>query len=290
MLVQEVSTKDLNEDSIESLRKKIELAVNNARNYKPKIGVFGGSGVGKSSLCNALFGKEIAAISDVAACTRKPQEILIGGESGKGGIVLVDVPGIGENQARQEEYIELYKSLVPELDLVLWAIKSDDRSYMASELAHKVVFSGENLPPVIFVVTQVDKTNPIRDWNVAEKKPGDAQQKNILLKEHEVSNVFNVSTKNIISVSSEEGFNLAELVSLVVGVLPNEKKFAFTREAKEENVSEETAIEAEKGILEYVKEIAGEAVELVKEFAVTVIIESAPKIIKALKNLFKWPW
>ena len=65
-----------------------------AYSYTPKVGVFGNSGVGKSSLCNAIFGKEVAKISDVEACTRKPQEILIGSENS--GIVLVDVPGIGE--------------------------------------------------------------------------------------------------------------------------------------------------------------------------------------------------
>lgn len=89
------------------------------RSYTPKVGILGNSGVGKSSLCNALFGQEIAKISDVQACTRKPQEILIGSANGKGGIILVDVPGIGEDPERQKEYTELYKSLAPKLDLIL---------------------------------------------------------------------------------------------------------------------------------------------------------------------------
>ena len=38
------------------------------RTYVPKIGVFGVTGVGKSSLCNALFGSDVAVISDVVAC------------------------------------------------------------------------------------------------------------------------------------------------------------------------------------------------------------------------------
>ena len=49
--------------------------MNHIKNYTPKIGVFGDTGVGKSSLCNSLFGKDIASVSDVEACTREIQEI-----------------------------------------------------------------------------------------------------------------------------------------------------------------------------------------------------------------------
>lgn len=72
----------------------IKAEISRIRNYTPKVAVFGDTGVGKSSLCNALFGKEIAEISDVEACTRKPQEILLSGSDA--GITLIDVPGIGE--------------------------------------------------------------------------------------------------------------------------------------------------------------------------------------------------
>jgi len=115
-------------------------------------------------LCNALFGKEIAKISKVLACTRKPQEILIPSKEG-GGIVLVDVPGIGEDKVRHKEYVELYESLTPELDLILWAIKSDDRKYMSSiDVYENLKSSISNCCPVIFVVTQADKIEPADEW------------------------------------------------------------------------------------------------------------------------------
>jgi predicted GTPase len=60
---------------------EVKAELKKVRNYTPKIGVFGDTGVGKSSLCNALFGKDIAKISDVEACTREPQEILVGEKS-----------------------------------------------------------------------------------------------------------------------------------------------------------------------------------------------------------------
>ena len=77
-------------------------------------------------------------------------------------------------------------------------------------------------------------------------------------------------------------YNLKELVDLVVEALPNEKKFSFTREAKQENVSEEARKGAEKGIWDSVKEFAGEAWDSVKEKVVDAIITSAPKIISSV--------
>jgi small GTP-binding protein len=273
----------------DQLIQEISNRVTKIRSYTPKVGVFGNSGVGKSSLCNALFGKEVAKISDVEACTRKPQEILLGSESG--GIVLVDVPGIGEDPTHQKEYTALYKSLVPELDLVLWAIKADDRNYASALDSYQEVFSSsKSAPPVLFVVTQTDKTNDTEDWDHQDYKPGGTQNGNIAIKENDVSRRFGVTAKQIISIAvSKKGktYNLKELVNLVVEALPNEKKFSFTREAKQENVSEEARKGAEKGIWDSVKEFAGEAWDSVKDKVVDVIIASAPKIISSVGKWLK---
>ena len=282
----------------EQLRKQrildeVKKELRKIRNYTPKIGVFGDTGVGKSTLCNALFGKDIAKISDVEACTREPQEVLIGSENG-GGIILVDVPGIGEDSVRHEEYINLYKSLVPELDLVLWAIKSDDRKYMSSIDVYKEVLE-PNLEscPVVFTITQSEKIEPWGGWDSENNKPGVAQEANLQLKINDVSSRFNISTNKIVIISAGQKYNLVELVNKVVEVLPNGKKYSFTRETKEENVSEEAAKNAEKGIFDHIKEKIGEAWEYVKDDVLTVakelVIEYIPKIAeKAFKWLKSW--
>lgn len=270
----------LSQLSQEEILQRIKEKVNKIRSYTPKVGIFGNSGVGKSSLCNALFGKDVAKISDVEACTREPQEILIGSKSG--GMILIDVPGIGEDPTHQKQYTELYKSLTPELDLVLWAIKADDRNYASGIEAYKEIFnSDQEAPPVLFVITQTDKTNDIEDWNHITYKPDGSQLANITTKEHDVSKRFEISTKNIISVAvSKKGrsYNLSELVSLVVEKLPNEKKYAFTREAKDENVSEKARENAEKGIWDSIKDFVGDTWDTVKEKVVDIIVESGTKL------------
>ena len=280
------STQEIHKQEI---LERINAELNRVQNYTPKVGIFGDTGVGKSSLCNALFGKDIAKISNVEACTRHPQEILVG-DKGKGGIVLVDVPGVGEDPARHKEYIELYKSLVPNLDLVLWAIKSDDRKYLSAiDVYNEVLLPSIQKCPVVFVITQADKIEPYREWNINENKPGPNQEKNIALKANDISSRFNIPTNKIIAISSSDGYNLVELVNRVVEVLPNEKKYSFTREAKEGNVSEEAARNAEKGVFDHIKEYAGKAWDAVKDVVVPVIVESATKVVKhAAKAVVSW--
>ena len=277
----------LSVQEMERLKERIRQRVHELRTYVPKIGVFGVTGVGKSSLCNALFGGDVAAISDVAACTRSPQEILIG-ENGRG-LCLVDVPGVGERIERDEEYFALYKSLMPELDLVIWVIKADDRAYAVAERAYKeIVKPHAKRCPTLFVVNQVDKINPVREWDDEKNCPGEKQLANIQVKVNEIIKAFDVSTERIQTVSAEAKYNLEAVMDAIVDILPKEKKYAVTREAKEEVVSEKAQTEAEKGIWDTVKEIAGDALEAVREFAIDVVERGIKKGAKeVISCIFK---
>ncbi|MBU1284979.1 MAG: 50S ribosome-binding GTPase [Gammaproteobacteria bacterium] len=271
----------------QKILKEIREELHRIRSYTPKVGVFGDSGVGKSSLCNALFGRDVAAISDVEACTRQPQEILIS-NGDAGGLVLVDVPGVGEDPARHKEYVELYKSLVPNLDLVIWAIKADDRKYLSAlEVYEEVLSPAVSSCPVLFVITQVDKTNPVRGWDVENHRPGVEQEQNIIKKINDISSRFNVSTNKIVPVAAEESYNLKEVVDKVVDVLPAEKRFSFTREAKEENVSEAAQQKAEEGVWDHIKEKFSGVIEYVKEDLLDTVADTVreygPKVIAYAK-------
>lgn len=255
------------------------------------MGIFGVTGVGKSSLCNALFGSDVAAISDVAACTREPKEIFIG-ENGKG-IILIDVPGVGERIERDDEYFALYRKLMPELDLVIWVIKADDRAYSVAEKAYETIVKPHaERCPTLFVINQVDKINPVRDWDDEKRAPGEKQQVNIAVKVSEISKAFDVSARFIETASAEEKYNLDGVMDKIVEILPKEKKYAVLREAKEEVKTENAVVTAEKGIWDSIKEtaleIGGAAVSIAKE----VVMESLPGAVKSavniVKKLFSW--
>lgn len=272
----------------DALKKRIREKIDELRNYQPKVGVFGVTGVGKSSLCNALFGSEAAKVSDVAACTREPQKLFIGGEKGQGGIYLIDVPGVGETIERNKEYFELYQSLMSELDLVIWVIKADDRAYAVAEQAYKeILLPHADKCPTLFVINQVDKLNPIKEWDSINNQPSEKQQQNINTKILEISNAFGISARQIEVCSAEEKYHLIDVMDKIVDILPKEKKYAFVREAKEEVVTEESATKAEKGIWDSIKEFVEDSLghakdgwDAVKDFVMDEMVDTAGTFIK----------
>ncbi|WP_034949486.1 GTPase family protein [Erwinia oleae] len=127
-------------------------------NYEPVIGIMGKTGAGKSSLCNALFAGEVSPVSDVSACTREPLRFRF--QAGERFMTLVDLPGVGESGARDNEYAGLYREQLPRLDLVLWLIKADDRALAVDEHFYQQVIGEAYRHKVLFVISQSDKAEP----------------------------------------------------------------------------------------------------------------------------------
>lgn len=237
-------------------RQSIQRRIHEISNYTPRVGVFGKTGVGKSSLCNALFGQDICSISDVHACTRDPQEVLLTiGDSGQS-IILLDVPGVGEDRERDKEYDELYKSLLPELDLIFWVFKGDDRAYASDEDFYKRLIKpyAKNGKPFIAVINQVDKIEPFREWDEKNNLPGNKQILNIKDKRDHIARFLELPVAQVVPVSANERYGLMELVDSIVHTLPDEKKSIVLH-------SIETADEIRKKAAEEAEERARKEVE-----------------------------
>ena len=249
-------------------RQKVEEKINSVLSYEPKIGIFGRTGAGKSSLCNALFGRDVCPISDVEACTRNPQEVIL--NMGKKGIKLLDVPGVGESQERDVEYGKLYAELLPELDLVLWLVKADDRAMASDENFYKnIVMPHLNQgKPFFFVVNQVDKIEPFREWNEKEHEPGPKQYQNIGRKVDAIAAQFSIPTSKVIPVSAEEKYNLTKLVDEIVFALPKEKNITVFKAVDNQFKSEAAGEHVKSGFLEIiadtVKEVTGKITETIE--------------------------
>jgi len=235
-------------------KEAIEKRFVTALTYQPQIGVFGKTGVGKSSLCNALFGQDICPISDVESCTRNPKEVILK-IKGKG-IKLLDVPGVGENSERDREYAGLYASLLPELDMVIWVLKADDRAFSSDEKFYKEIVRPHVIQgkPFYFVLNQVDKIEPFREWDIEGHKPGVTQFSNIDKKITAVSLAFECPKTQVAAVSANEKYNLVELMDTMIYALPNNKKVTMfsavpenvRSDKSEENTRYATADEVEK--------------------------------------------
>ena len=266
-------------------KSRIADKINSVLSYEPTVGVFGKTGVGKSSLCNALFGQDVCPIDDVAACTRNPKAVLLG--LGNKGIKLMDVPGVGENRAKDKEYAELYSKLLPELDLVLWIIKADDRAMTSDESFYKTILKPHIKEGKAFfiVLNQVDKIEPYKEWNAEEHEPGAAQFVNIQRKVDEMAGFFGIAASKIIPVSANERYNLVKLVDEIVFALPREKKITLFRAVSEENKSAIAQEHVQKSFIEVLGSTISGVVDKTVEF-----VERVGQVIKdILDRLPKWP-
>ncbi len=185
----------------------------------------GKSGAGKSSLCNALFQGEVTPVSDVHAGTREVRRFRLSGHGHS--MVITDLPGVGESRDRDAEYEALYRDILPELDLVLWLIKADDRALSVDEYFWRhILHRGHQqvlfvvTQQVLFVVTQADKTEPCHEWDMAGIKPSPAQAQNIREKTEAVFRLFR-PVHPVVAVSARTGWELDTLVSALMTALPD---------------------------------------------------------------------
>lgn len=88
--------------------------------------IFGQTGCGKSSLTNAIFGTKFD-VDDVKPCTKEPQAHRSEDSNGNP-ITFWDLPGIGESEEADKQYLDMYAEYAANCDVVLWAFQADTRT------------------------------------------------------------------------------------------------------------------------------------------------------------------
>ena len=201
-------------EQLHAIRERLPLLVH----YQAVVGVLGKAGAGKSALCNALSGQECAEVSDVDVCTRYPLEITLSYRDGNG-LSLLDVPGMGESTAHDKDYAELYRRLLPELDLILWVIKGDDRALSVDEQVYRDIvrpYAERHCVPVMVVISQIDKIEPSQEWDWSHHHPGPQQAANAQNKRRSVCRLLAVPPAQVCMVSARAGYGLVDLVEAMM--------------------------------------------------------------------------
>ena len=146
------------------------------------VAIMGQTGVGKSSLLNALFGTNLR-VGDIRPTTKVAEPVTIPGSTGHP-LIFWDMPGIGESESADEGYLHMYRHKLAECDIALWAIHADTRSTLFDASALRTILSGATgderralIAKISFVLTKTDLLTPpawiyLRDGRTGTFVPG----------------------------------------------------------------------------------------------------------------------
>lgn len=144
-----------------------------------RVAVLGQTNAGKSSLVNAILGEVKAAVSELPTAGDFVEYRLH--TQGKPDLVLIDAKGL-DGDARTDEAVI---RAAMESDLVLWVVSATNPARRLDQDALQALqqrFDSQpsrKSPPILLVVTQVDRLSPQREWappyNVERPTGGKAQ-------------------------------------------------------------------------------------------------------------------
>ncbi len=152
---------DLSTDQQRQIRDRIL-----AESTKPlTVAIMGQTGVGKSSLLNALFGASLR-VGDVRPTTKVPEPVTVPGSTGHP-LTFWDMPGLGESARADRAYLAMYREKLSASDVVLWAIHADSRSTLFDASALDAMLTGSSaaqrrtlISKITFVLTKTDLITP----------------------------------------------------------------------------------------------------------------------------------
>ncbi len=203
--------------------------LNKLINYSPTMGLMGKTGAGKSSLINALFQSSLSPVNDVSGCTRQAQCFSM--TMNNHTLTFIDLPGVGESLDRDREYHQLYRNLLPELDLIIWVLKADDRAWSSDEQCYRFLTEQCDYHPnrFLFVLNQADKIEPCRQWDEHNHQPSLEQVANLELKQQAVIAAFKPHHP-VMTVSAVENYQLTELAEQLIQALPAQASSGVARQ------------------------------------------------------------
>jgi uncharacterized protein len=203
--------------------------LNKLINYSPTMGLMGKTGAGKSSLINALFQSSLSPVNDVSGCTRQAQRFSM--TMNNHTLTFIDLPGVGESLDRDREYHQLYRNLLPELDLIIWVLKADDRAWSSDEQSYRFLTEQCDYHPnrFLFVLNQADKIEPCRQWDEHNHQPSLEQVANLELKQQAVIAAFKPHHP-VMTVSAVENYQLTELAEQLIQALPAQASSGVARQ------------------------------------------------------------
>lgn len=139
-----------------------------------------------------------------------------------------------------------------------------------------------------FVVNQVDKIEPFREWDVERQEPGPVQFQNIHRKVDDLAGIFDVAQSKVIPVSANENYNLVNLVDEIIRALPKEKKITVFRAVDESLQSEKTKGDVKHSWLDVVLDTVNNVVGGIIDKGIDIISKGADLVSNIFDFFHFW--
>jgi len=232
--------------------KQFQHILQNELAKPPKIAIIGKAGVGKSTTINSLFNLQ-ENISHVGAGTTIDNERAIILPDGSK-LSVIDMPGMGEDIEQDQRYMEIYKRVLPQSDVILYVLQANTRALEQDQKILKDIVQNviKNLKGRLVIgVNQVDKMGP-GIWNEKFNFPSPEQQNNIDRKCQEIQQQFskslNIKIDQVEYYSATRRFRLWFLLAAIIKSAGNVGwKFSL-------NPADPTALISDEKVREFVRQ------------------------------------
>ena len=167
------------------------------------VNIIGNPNVGKSTLMNAFIGEKLSIITSKAQTTRHRILGIVNGDDFQ--VVLSDTPGIIKPAYElQESMMDFVKSAFEDADVLLYMVEIGEKELKDEAFFNKIT---DSKIPVLLLLNKIDKSDQgqleeqVQTW--AEKVPN----------------------AEIFPISALEGFNVKEVFTRILELLPESPPF-----------------------------------------------------------------
>ena len=180
--------------------------------FKCSVIFIGQTGYGKSSILNHLLGRNLFETSDVAACTKKLQSALYHIQDNYY-VEFADLPGIGESDKADYEYLTWYKEYVRYCHVVVYLLRADKRDHSPDEFFFTSILPQEMQHKTMIGISQADKIEPLsRAYSLSQQ-----QKINLERKREHIGKLFpQVSQNNVVPFSTHINYGIEALRQKII--------------------------------------------------------------------------